>query len=284
MPNSLQPPRPTLRDLTPARVALATTGHSLTTTEILTFELAQARARDAVHTPLNLQAFTHRLQTELEDPPPILQLRSNAPTRAAYLRQPNLGRTLHPESRALLKPEHPSDLAIILADGLSAQALERHAIPVLTHLLPLLREAAWTLAPLSVVQHARVALADPIGQALQARCTLILLGERPGLTSPDSLGAYLTWSPNPHPHRRRPQLPLEHPRHRPHPRTSRPTPLRLPSASPNPRTHRHNPERRQPSPPVARAGQREDRAKLNTAQGASHPLPSSTIPSSICKS
>ena len=197
MPDSLQPPRLTLRDLTPARVALATTGHSLTTAEILTFELAQARARDAVRTELNLQAFTQRLQTELEDPPPILQLKSNAPTRAAYLRQPNRGRTLHPESRALLKPEHPSDLAIILADGLSAQALERHAIPVLTHLFPLLREANWTLAPLTVVKHARVALADPIGHALQARCTLILLGERPGLTSPDSLGAYLTWSPHP---------------------------------------------------------------------------------------
>jgi ethanolamine ammonia-lyase small subunit len=193
-------PNLNLRDYTPARVSLPTTGNSLATTEVLAFQLAHAQARDAVHATLSLPSFTHRLHTELsilaESSLEVLTLRTNAPDRITYLRHPNLGRTLHPESLMQLLPTS-RDLAIVIADGLSALAVERNAIPVLTHLLPQLLAANWTLAPITLVQQARVAIADPIGTALNASCTLILIGERPGLSSPDSLGAYLTWSPHP---------------------------------------------------------------------------------------
>jgi ethanolamine ammonia-lyase small subunit len=193
-------PRHNLRDYTPARVSLPTTGHSIVTAELLAFQLAHAQARDAVHASLHLPSFTQRLHAELpildDSNIPILQLQTNAPDRAAYLRHPNLGRTLHPESAALLHSA-PCDLAIVIADGLSALAIERNAIPLLSHLLPQLIAANWTLAPLALVQQARVAVADPIGAALGAALSLILIGERPGLSSPDSLGAYLTWHPHP---------------------------------------------------------------------------------------
>ena len=189
-----------LRSHTPARVSLPTTGHSIATTEVLNFQLAHAQARDAVHATLDLPSFTHRLHSELpilaESSLEVLPLRTNASDRTAYLRHPNLGRTLHPESHAQIQPTN-TDLAIVIADGLSALAAERNAIPVLTHLLPKLLAANWTLAPITLVQQARVAIADTIGQALNVRCSLVLIGERPGLSSPDSLGAYLTWSPRP---------------------------------------------------------------------------------------
>jgi ethanolamine ammonia-lyase small subunit len=190
-----------LRDFTPARVSLPAAGHSIATSEVLNFQLAHARARDAVHAVLHLPSFAQRLHTELPilegAPIPVLQLQSNAPDRAAYLRQPNLGRTLHPDSVAQLQPASSSDLAIIIADGLSALAVERHAIPLLAHLLPQLLDAGWTIAPIGLVQQGRVAVGDPIGFYLGASLSLVLLGERPGLSSPDSLGAYLTWQPHP---------------------------------------------------------------------------------------
>jgi len=189
-----------LRDLTPARVSLPTTGDSIATDEVLNFELAHAQARDAVHALFHLPSFTQRLATELpilgQASIAVLQVRSNAPDRTAYLRQPNLGRTLHPESVAFLRPAS-CDLAIIIADGLSALAVERNAIPVLAHLLPKLLADVWTIAPVTLVQQGRVGIADPIGSHLGASCSLILIGERPGLSSPDSMGAYLTWSPHP---------------------------------------------------------------------------------------
>jgi ethanolamine ammonia-lyase small subunit len=189
-----------LRDFTSARVSLPTTGHSIATSEVLNFQLAHAQARDAVHAVLHLPSFAQRLQTELrlfaEATLPVLQLRSNAPDRLTYLREPALGRTLHPDSVAQLQPA-PSDLAIIIADGLSALAVERNAIPLLVNLLPRLLRAGWTIAPLSVVQQGRVAIGDPIGFRFGASLSLVLIGERPGLSSPDSLGAYLTWHPHP---------------------------------------------------------------------------------------
>jgi ethanolamine ammonia-lyase small subunit len=192
--------RQNLRDLTPARVSLSTTGHSIATGEILSFQLAHAKARDAVQTALHLPSFARRLSEELpvlvEASIPVVQLRSNAPDRRAYLRQPNLGRTLHPESAAQLRPAS-CQLAIIIADGLSTLAVERNAIPVLAHLIPKLLADAWTIAPITLVQQGRVGICDPIGFALGASCSLILIGERPGLSSSDSMGAYLTWSPHP---------------------------------------------------------------------------------------
>jgi ethanolamine ammonia-lyase small subunit len=167
---------------------------------VLKFQLAHAQARDAVHALFDLQAFSQRVQTELpilaEASIPVLRLRTNAPDRAIYLRQPVLGRTLHPDSAAQLRPSS-NNLAIIIADGLSALAVERNAIPLLAHLLPRLLGATWTLAPLILVQQGRVAIGDPIGFGLGADLSLVLIGERPGLSSPDSLGAYLTWHPHP---------------------------------------------------------------------------------------
>jgi ethanolamine ammonia-lyase small subunit len=190
-----------LRDFTPARVSLPATGHSIATSEVLNFQLAHAQARDAVHAALHLPSFARRLRSELpilaEALIPVLQLQSNAPDRAAYLRQPVLGRTLHPDSVVQLQPASSSDLAIIIADGLSALAVERHAIPLLANLLPQLVGAGWTIAPISLVQQGRVAIGDPIGFRLGVSLSLVLIGERPGLSSPDSLGAYLTWHPHP---------------------------------------------------------------------------------------
>ena len=200
MSNLIPTPRISLRDFTPARVSLATTGHSIATTEVLNFQLAHAQARDAVHAFFHLPSFAKRFDNELpilsEASIPVLQLQTNAPNRANYLRQPILGRTLHPDSVAKLQPAC-TDLAIIIADGLSALAVERNAIPLLAHLLPQLLVAGWTMAPLTLVQQGRVAIGDPIGFHLGASLSLVLIGERPGLSSPDSLGAYLTWHPHP---------------------------------------------------------------------------------------
>jgi ethanolamine ammonia-lyase small subunit len=176
------------------------TGQSIATREVLSFQLAHAQARDAVHAVLHLPSFAQRLHTELpilaEASISVLQLRTNAPDRAAYLRQPVLGRTLHAESVAQLQPTL-SDLAVIIADGLSALAVERNAIPLLANLLPQLCGEGWTIAPLTLVEQGRVAIGDPIGFHLGSRLSLVLIGERPGLSSPDSLGAYITWQPHP---------------------------------------------------------------------------------------
>jgi ethanolamine ammonia-lyase small subunit len=171
-----------LTRFTPARVALGRTGHSLPTAELLRFQLDHARARDAVYEPL-----------EWVGPPAIL-VHSAAPGRAAFLRRPDLGRRLSDDSRALL-PRGDYDAAIVVADGLSAPAVHHHAAPLLAALLPLLE--GWELAPLVVAAQARVALGDEIAIALGARMVVVLIGERPGLTSPDSLGIYLTWDPHP---------------------------------------------------------------------------------------
>jgi len=173
-----------LRDLTAARIALGRAGHSLPTRELLDFQLAHARARDAVHCRLDVRGLLENVGG--------ISLHSAAPDRATYLRRPDLGRRLDSESAALL---HPGDFdaVIVIADGLSATAVHRHARSLLDSLLPLL--PTWSLAPICVVEQGRVAIADEIGERLQARLSIILIGERPGLSSPDSLGAYLTWSP-----------------------------------------------------------------------------------------
>jgi len=175
-----------LRSFTPARVALGKTGHSVPTHELLRFELDHARARDAVHQPLDPASLGI----------PHLLLRSAAPDRASYLRRPDLGRTLSDESRALIAGGD-YDAAIVIADGLSAPAVHHHAVPLLEALLPRLAAEEWRLAPLTVVLHGRVAIGDEIGALYRARQTVVLIGERPGLTSPDSLGIYLTWDPRP---------------------------------------------------------------------------------------
>jgi ethanolamine ammonia-lyase small subunit len=187
-----------LRSLTPARVGLARTGVSLETRDLLDFQRCHAQARDAVHSRLEAAALAVSLSqiTGAE----VLRLHSAAPDRTTYLQRPDLGRILDEPSRNLLTHlalagSQESTLALIVADGLSALAVERHAVSLLNELLPLLTN--WQLAPLCVVEQARVAIGDEIGLALGARMSVILIGERPGLSSPDSLGAYITWHPRP---------------------------------------------------------------------------------------
>ena len=178
-----------LRRRTAARIGLARSGASLATGALLEFRLAHARARDAVHAEWNEAALADALGG-------ALLVASQAADRRAYLLRPDLGRALREvDSAALADQRGEHDLAIIVADGLSAQAAERHAPSLLARLLPALR--GWRLAPLTLARHARVALGDRVAAALGARAALILIGERPGLSAPDSLGAYLTWAPSP---------------------------------------------------------------------------------------
>jgi len=127
---------------------------------------------------------------------PHLLLQSAAPDRATYLRRPDLGRRLSDASRAALTPGD-YDAALVIADGLSAPAVHHHAVPTLQAVAALLAAGDWKLAPLTVVLEGRVAIGDEIGERLRARMVAVLIGERPGLTSPDSLGIYLTWDPRP---------------------------------------------------------------------------------------
>ncbi|TCO80592.1 ethanolamine ammonia-lyase light chain [Plasticicumulans lactativorans] len=179
---------------TPARIALGRVGASLPSAEVLRFGLAHAQARDAVHRALDLAACAGALAAATGLPAQVVQ--SQAPDRATYLRRPDLGRRLAPAHAATLAmASPPPDLAVIVADGLSALAVEAHALPLLVRLRRALADLHW--APLVVAGQGRVALGDEIGERLGARLALILIGERPGLSSPDSLGAYLTYAPRP---------------------------------------------------------------------------------------
>jgi ethanolamine ammonia-lyase small subunit len=188
-------PWQSLQSLTAARIALGRTGVSVPLQEALNFKLAHAHARDAVYSSLDV----HALHTALESfDLPIYHLKSAVTNREEYLKRPDRGRRLDTTSvNTLTAIEHnPSDVAFVLADGLSATAINRHAIPVLQNTIAALRGAAITLAPLCIVEQARVAIGDAIGQLLCAKIVVILIGERPGLTSPDSMGAYITYNPS----------------------------------------------------------------------------------------
>lgn len=186
-----------LRGLTPARIALGRAGTSLPTAAQLDFQFAHAQARDAVHTPLDVAALGESLGSLGLD---CLHLHSAARDRDTYLQRPDLGRRLHADSAQLLR-EHAAaqgggyDLAIVIADGLSALAVQRHSLPFLDRLLEQVQAEGWTLAPVCLVEQGRVAVADEVGELLGARMTVILIGERPGLSSPDSLGLYFTYGP-----------------------------------------------------------------------------------------
>lgn len=206
MSKDLQPVAPSLRNamrsVTPARVALERTGESIATRDQLSFQLAHAQARDAVHAELDIRSLVEALGKRGL---PCLVLRSAidkgsnaAEERRAYLRRPDLGRKLAPDSGALLEQFDGKGkrIVFILADGLSALAVERHALPLLYELLPLLGDQN-EVAPICIATQARVAIGDEIGHLLGAQLSVVLIGERPGLSSPDSLGAYLTWNPRP---------------------------------------------------------------------------------------
>jgi ethanolamine ammonia-lyase small subunit len=181
-----------LRDYTPARVELGRTGASLPTRALLEFQLAHARARDAVHLPLAVNSLMVELKQKGID---SITLTSAARHRDEYLKRPDLGRRLSATSRQQLTTFRGEyEAAFVIADGLSALAVHRHAVPLLGLLL---HDLDWRIAPIAIVEQGRVAIGDEIGELLGARMVVVLIGERPGLSSPDSLGAYLTWQPRP---------------------------------------------------------------------------------------
>lgn len=201
-----------LRRFTGARIALGRAGVSQPTAPQLAFQLAHAQARDAVHLALDAKALQAALQTLGHG---CLHLHSAAPDRDTYLQRPDLGRRLDQASRDGLlaaarvagdgaqtssaesgaDPQRPHDVAFVVADGLSALAIGSHAVPFLQSVLPRLSAQGWRVAPLALVEQGRVAVADEVGELLGAKLAVILIGERPGLSSPDSMGLYLTWMP-----------------------------------------------------------------------------------------
>ncbi len=177
-----------LRRHTPARISLGRSGTSLPTAEVLRFAAAHAGARDAVHLPLDVDELVADLRAEGLD---IATVASRAASRIEYLTRPDLGRQLAQSSRAALERDVDEGLCIVIGDGLSAIAAQSHAVP----LVAALRAAGIDVGLVVVATQARVALGDEIGERVGASLVLMLLGERPGLSSPDSLGAYLTWAP-----------------------------------------------------------------------------------------
>lgn len=173
------------RGTTKARIGLGRSGDALPTAPLLEFQAAHSRARDAVHGAADFAALATALQ-----PHPTVHVHSQASDRATYLRRPDLGRKLDPAS--VLQPGD-YDLALVIADGLSARAVDSHAAIVAR--LCLERLPDWRIAPVILAEQARVALGDEIGEALNAAAVAVLIGERPGLSVADSLGIYLTWAP-----------------------------------------------------------------------------------------
>ncbi|AHG39366.1 ethanolamine ammonia-lyase small subunit [Pseudomonas syringae CC1557] len=197
--DSTLPPDPwlELRRLTSARIALGRTGTSLPTSAQLDFQAAHAQARDAVHLAFDHAAISAQLAEKGRD---TLLLHSAAADRHSYLQRPDLGRRLNDESAQTLREyaaAHPGglDLAVVVADGLSALAVHRHAVPFLARLEQQASADGWTLSPVVMVEQGRVAVADEVGELLGAKMVVILIGERPGLSSPDSLGLYFTYGP-----------------------------------------------------------------------------------------
>lgn len=185
------PQRPALRSLTPARIALGRIGSSLPLAEVLALQSAHALARDAVHLPLDPAPLVGWLDARGT---PSVMANSAAASREIYLRRPDLGRRLDADSRERLTQGAGDvpDLVIVVADGLSAAAVHKQALAFLEAFLPLVERIGWRASPLVIARQARVALGDDVANELGARAVLVLIGERPGLSSPDSLGAYLT--------------------------------------------------------------------------------------------
>ncbi|MDD2918744.1 ethanolamine ammonia-lyase subunit EutC [Rhodoferax sp.] len=191
-----------LKSFTDARIALGRAGVSLPTAAHLAFQLAHAQARDAVHLPFD----AHGIQTSLQGlGQPTLRLHSQATDRTMYLQRPDLGRRLDAASLQNLadwqaqQGDAPGfDLAFVLVDGLSSLAIHQNAVALVSIMLQRLQfdtAQSWTVAPLTVVAQGRVAIGDEVGAALRAKTVVVLIGERPGLSSPDSMGIYLTWAP-----------------------------------------------------------------------------------------
>lgn len=185
-----------LRQFTSARIALGRVGTSVPTAPHLQFQFDHARARNAVHRPANFPALAQAFSA-LGLSVEVLQ--SAAPTRPVYLQRPDKGRRLSADAVARLDAvpaaQKGADLVFVVGDGLSSLAIEKNAAKLLQHALPELQQHGLRVGPLCVVENARVAIGDEIAQQLGAQMVVVLIGERPGLSSPDSLGIYLTWQP-----------------------------------------------------------------------------------------
>jgi ethanolamine ammonia-lyase small subunit len=190
-----------LRRFTAARIALGRAGVSLPTAPQLAFQLAHAQARDAVHLALDVEALQRELiDAGIDGAQQCQVLDSAAGDRLTYLQRPDLGRRLSAVSRQQLssgddEDERIHDLALVIADGLSSLAIARNAAPFLAALQRRMAPRQWRLAPLTIVRQARVAVGDEVGSLLRAKLVVVLIGERPGLSSPDSMGLYLSWMP-----------------------------------------------------------------------------------------
>lgn len=186
-------PWQSLKKFTAARIALGRTGVAIPLKELLEFRIAHAHARDAVYSQLNADALILGLQ---QFQLPVYLLHSKAQNRNEYLHHPGLGRQLDDGSAQQLKGiDHPCDIALIVADGLSATAVNDHTLPLLKLLIPLLQQSGFSLAPICIAQQARIAIGDEISFLLKAKFSIVVIGERPGLSSPHSMGAYLTYGP-----------------------------------------------------------------------------------------
>jgi ethanolamine ammonia-lyase small subunit len=184
-----------MRAFTDARIAIGRAGTSIPLKQSLEFKLAHAHARDAVYSELDISTLTDNLK---QFGLPILHLHSQGGYREQYLQRPDLGRKLSDASKTELQNHTQStDIAIIIADGLSATAINTNAVNLLKVLIPMLQSVNLKLADLVLVEQARVAIADEIAHALKAKLSLIIIGERPGLSSADSMGVYLTYNPKP---------------------------------------------------------------------------------------
>jgi ethanolamine ammonia-lyase small subunit len=181
-----------LKKYTNARIALGMVGKSLPTKEILQFGLSHALAKDAVLRPFDISKIRSQLDKNNIN---SLIVESQASDRKVYLENPNLGRVLHEKSKQFLKSQPPHDLAVIIADGLSTEAVHKHAVSCVLELKNQLQDTDFHFSSVVLASQSRVALGDDIAESLRSKASLIFIGERPGLSSPDSLGCYFTWNP-----------------------------------------------------------------------------------------
>ena len=201
--NIIENPWALLKDYTDARIGLGRSGVSIPTSHSLAFQLAHAQAQDAVHLPLDVENIVEQLLVnDINKEISHILLHSQAINRTTYLQRPDLGRRLDKNSSEILKKIKANDnafydLSIIIGDGLSSLAIKENAINFIKKLMTALKEdkQKWNLSPFSIVQQGRVAVGDEVGELLKAKISIVLIGERPGLSSPDSLGLYLTWNP-----------------------------------------------------------------------------------------
>jgi ethanolamine ammonia-lyase small subunit len=187
----------TLRNWTMAHVAIGRTGRSETTSTSLAFKMAHAHARDAVHADLQLEKLDAVIKSFH---PEVLHVKSRAANRDIYLQRPDFGRQPDEESTLLLKSYsvlRSTDVLFVVADGLSALAIDMHAVHFLKTILPALKSEGYSVGPVVIAQQARVAIGDFIAHHLEAKLVVVLIGERPGLSAEDSMGAYLTFHPTP---------------------------------------------------------------------------------------